>query len=163
MWRNSDFPPGFEGHPLLYLVTLFSMMLTVLLGLEWLWRVCWAFFERPFPVKHPSTVLRLIFMLVLIGMLCRIGPDALLLMRWPVLSVHGRMEIQRLDAIMDSTSFVWMSLAWLVGRLGDPFLQIQLEKKPIPVHLWPTMRQLRRPAYIGMGVFAIAFALTYMR
>jgi hypothetical protein len=163
VWRIADFPPGFTGHPLLYLLTLFSMMLTVLLALEWLWRIGWALVERPRPLKHPSTVLRMVFVFLLVGLLFRIGPDAWLLMRWAQTTPAGRLQLEHFDSMLDTTSFVWMSLAWLAARLGDPFVQFQLEKRPIPVHLWPTAQQLRRPLYIGLGVFLIACALTFMR
>lgn len=163
MYRTDNYPPGFDGHPLLYLITLFSMLLTVLLALEWLWRITWAFFERPFPLKHPASVHRIIFWSLMIGLLIRIGPDVWLLMRWPTLTVHGREQIQQIDGLLDATSFVWMSAAWLIARLGDPIMQYQLEKQPLPIHLWPTARQLKRPLYIGIGVFLISFALTFLR
>lgn len=163
MFRLLDYPPGFEGHPALYLATLFSMMLTVLLSLEWIWRIVWSFFEKPHELKHPATVLRIVFLLLLAGILVRICPDVWLIMRYPVLRDAERIAIQTFDARLDATSFVFMSSAWLIARLGQPFVMYQLEKQPLPVHLWPSLRSLRRPLYIGLGVFAIAFALTFLR
>jgi hypothetical protein len=158
-----DLPPAFDGHPVLYMATVFSLLLVMLLALEWLWRITWSFFERPAPVKAPVTVLRVIFLLLLVGAVVRSGPDLWLIMRWPQLDGAERIALMDFDNRMDAGAFIFLSLAWLVGRLGEPMLTYQLEKRPLPVHLWPTWEQMKRPLKIGMGVFAIAFALTYLR
>lgn len=159
----TSYPPGFEGHPWLYLATVFSMMFTVLLTFEWLWRTTWAFFERPWPLKHPATVLRLVLLLFMVGVLFRVCPDVWLLMRWPNLNGVERYGLQVLNARLDASSFLFMASSWMIARIGDPFVMFQLEKQPLPIHLWPTARAMRRPLYIGLGVFAIAFALTFLR
>lgn len=159
----SAYPPGFESAPVLYLATVFSLILVMMLALEWTWRLIWSIFERPAPVKHPVTVFRIILLALLVGSIVRIAPDTWLLMRWPNLEPHERASIQLWDARLDAGAFIFMSLAWLTARLGDPFITFQLEKQPVPVHLWPTWRDLRRPMKIGVAVFAIAFALTYLR
>jgi len=159
----TDMPPSFMQHPLLYMATVFSLLLVVLLALEWVWRLVWSFFERPAPLKSPTTVLRLIFLFLLAGALVRSGPDLWLLMRWPGIDEQERLALAYLDNQMDAGAFIFLSLAWLIARLGDPMLTYQLEKTPLPLHLWPTREQLKRPAKIGVGVLAIAFALTYLR
>jgi hypothetical protein len=161
--RPDKYPPGFEGHPWLYLMSVFGLMLIVLLTLEWLWRIGWSFTERPHPLKHPSTVARVVMLMLLVGILMRVGPDAWLLMRWPSISDAAHHDIEIVGSRLDVASVLFMSGSWLVARLADPFIQFQLEKQPLPIHLWPTARQLRRPLYIGLGVFAISFALTFLR
>lgn len=156
-------PPAFVGHEPLYMLTVFSLLLVVLLALEWQWRLAWSFFERPAPLKSPTTVLRVVFVLLLTGLLVAKGPDLWLYMRWPVLNDAGRLGLEQLDARMDASAFIFLSLAWLLARLGDPMLQHQLEKQPLPIHLWPTWEQMKRPLKIGCGVFVIAFTLTYLR
>lgn len=156
-------PSSFDGHPLLYMATIFSLLLVCLLAAEWLWRIAWSFFERPASLKSPITVMRIIFSLLLVGALVRTAPDLWLLMRWPALTPVERLELADFDNQLDAGAFIFMSLAWLIARLGDPMITHQLEKKPLPVHLWPTREQLKRPAKIGVGVLAIAFALTYLR
>lgn len=158
-----DMPPSFEGHPLLYMATVFSLLLVVLLALEWLWRIIWSFFERPATLKSPTTVLRVVFLFLLLGTLVRSGPDLWLLMRWPAIPWHERLALAHFDNQLDAGAFIFLSVAWLVGRVGEPMLTYQLEKMPLPVHLWPTWQQLKRPAKIGVGVLVIAFALTYLR
>lgn len=163
MQPDIDLPAAFAGHAWLYLVTVFSLLLTLLLALEWTWRLLWSFVERPFGLKHPQTVVRLIILLFLIQLITRLGPDVWLVMRWPQMSGAERIATILVDSRMDTTSFVWMVLAWLLARLGEPYLGYQLEKQPLPVHLWPTGRQMKRPLYICFGVFLISFALTYLR
>ncbi len=160
---EANVPPAFVEYPLLYMGTVFSLLLAALLALEWLWRLAWAVFERPAPLKSPTTVVRLILALLLVGGLLRSGPDLWLLMRWPVLTPAERLGWEIFDSQLDSTVFIFFSVAWLAFRLGEPMISYQLEKQPLPVHLWPTWRQLLRPLKIGVGVFAIAFALTYLR
>lgn len=158
-----NMPPSFYGHPLLYMGTLFSLFLVVLLALEWLWRLAWSVVERPAPFKSPTSVLRLIFALLLTGALVRTGPDLWLLMRWPSVTPEHRLALAEFDNRMDAGAFIFLSAAWLFARLGDSMLTYQLEKSPLPVHLWPTWRQMVRPLKIGAGVLVIAFALTFLR
>jgi hypothetical protein len=54
-------------------------------------------------------------------------------------------------------------MAWIASFLGAPMIMYQLERLPTPLHLFPTWEQAKRPAKIGLGVFAIAFALTFLR
>lgn len=163
MQQELELPAVYAGHQWLYLVTVFSLLLTLLLALEWLWRLVWQFFDRPFPLKHPATVVRLIILLFLVQLVTRMGPDVWLLMRWPKMGAAERVTTILVDSRMDTTSFVWMGLAWLLARLADPIIGYQLERQPLGVHLWPTAQQLKRPVYICIGVFLISFALTYLR
>jgi hypothetical protein len=156
-------PPSFAGEPWLYLATVFSLLLIVLLVLEWLWRLVWSFFETPVPFKSPSMVLRTMLVLLLTGALIRSGPDLYLLMAWDSITPPARQAIAVTDNQLDAIAFVFMSLAWLIARLGEPMVEYQLRKEPLPVHLWPTWKQLKRPLKIGVGVFAIAFALTFLK
>lgn len=156
-------PPGFEGYSALYLLAVFSLLLTLLLALEWLWRVAWSFFDAPRPLKHPQTVVRLVLLFLLLQLLVRLAPATWLLMRWPVLPTPERIALGVQVLRFDSLSFVLMAMAWLTARLGDPIINYHLEKQLVSVNLWPTKRQLRRPCYIMLGAFAVAFALTYLR
>lgn len=159
---NGQFPPGLES-PLLYMAAVGLLLLGVLLALEWLWRIVWSFFERPSPFRTPSTAVRVTLIILLVGGLVRAGPRLWLFMRWPQLTPAGREGIAELSAYMEITGVLLFSIAWLFAQLGEPMISHQLTKQPLPLHLWPTVDQLRRPAKIGLGVFAIAFALTYLR
>jgi hypothetical protein len=157
----TDVPPGFEGQPLVYMMTLFSLLMITLLTLEWFWRIAWGAYERPFGIKHPVTVLRVILLLVGISVLLRVGPDIFRFALWRTLSPQARFMAFEVDHWLDMFSFIPWSLAWLAGYLGMPMMHFQLEKRPPPIHLWPTKEQLKRPLKIGMAVLLIAAAITY--
>jgi hypothetical protein len=156
-------PPAFDGQPLVFLLTVFSLLLISLLCLEWGWRLVWSFFERPEPWKTPQSALRATFVLLLLSVLFRVLPNVILLMSWGVSTPAQRFGWYKLDNMLDAASFVPFSLAWLTGYLASPIIAFQLTKQPIPLHLWPTFQQLKRPLKIGAGVFAIAFALAYLQ
>jgi hypothetical protein len=158
-----DFPPAFAGQPVLYMLTVFSLLLVNLLALEWLWRTGWALWEDSHDFRHPLTIQRIVILLLVLGAVIRSGPDVIVLMRYHAETEAGRLDLYRLDNFLDSVAFIPFSLAWLVAYLAGPMLAHQLAKEPIPLHLWPTWAQIKRPVKIGVGVFAIAFALTYLR
>lgn len=156
-------PPSYVGRDLLYLSTLGSILLVVLLALEWIWRLLWSFFEQPSPLRSPATAYRIILLLLLSAALLRIVPDLVLLATWQEISPASREAIAVLDKRLESFTFVPFSLAWLVSYLTGPMLIYQLGRQPLPIHLWPTWQQAKRPLKIGVGVAAISFALTYLR
>lgn len=159
----TELPPSFVGHPLLYLTTTFSLLLGNLLALEWTWRLLWQMVEHQKPIKWPSTSARVALILLLVGGLIRSGPDMILLVAWADLSPSGRFQMALWDNWLDSVSFVPLSLAWLIFWLGGPMIIYQLERQPIPLHLWPTWDKLRRPVKIGVGVFVLCLAFTFLR
>lgn len=156
-----ELPPGFEGYPLLYMATVFSLLLANILTLEWIWRLSWAIHEKPYDLRHPATAMRAVLMLLLLGAIMRSGPDTWLLVRWSDISPLERLSLLIFDGYMDSVSFLPFSLAWLVAWLASPMVNYQLDRKPTPLHLWPTRDQIRRPLKIGVGVLVISFALTF--
>lgn len=157
-----DVPPGFEGQPILMMLTIFSLLMITLLSLEWMWRIAWGAHENPYPVQHPITVLRFILFCVAFQIVLRIGPDVIRFSMFKDLSPAWRHHLYTLDHILDVLSFFPLSLAWLVAFLTMDMLHYQLDKKPVPLHLWPTSRQLRRPLKIGAAVFAISAAIVYL-
>lgn len=160
---TDNLPAEYIGHPWLYLLTVFSLLLTLLLALEWTWRTVWSYFDVPRPIKHPYTVLRTVVLLLLVQLLVRLGPDVWLIMRWPRMTPAERLTTELIDSRLDTTSFIWMGAAWFIWRVAQPFVSYQLEKEPLPIHLWPTIGHIKRPLYIAVGVFLIAFALTFLR
>jgi hypothetical protein len=159
---GGEVPPGFEGRPLLYMTTLFSLLLGNILCLEWIWRSSWSIIEKRRPLRSPTTVVRVITMLVLFSILIRSGPDMLWLALWHDLSRSGRAALLVFDSRMDTISFVPLSLAWLAAYLSGPMLDYQLSRYPLPLHLWPTKEQLKRPLKIGVAVLIISAAITFL-
>jgi hypothetical protein len=156
-----DVPPGFENQPILFMLTMFSLLMVTLLSLEWLWRITWGWFENPYPTRHPITVLRIILFCIAISILMRVGPLVARFALWKSLDFEGRMILYQWSHGLDVVSFFPWSFAWLVGYLTMPMLHYQLDKKPLPMHLWPTASQLKRPLKIGVAAFLIAMAITF--
>lgn len=159
----AESPPGFDGFPFLYVSTLFSLMMIGLLSLEWTWRLGWQFLERPSPLRHPVSAVRLILIFLLLGTLIRVLPNLVYMTLWADLSPHERRWWMQTDALLDTISFFPFSISWLIGYLGGPMIIHQLLRHPIPLHLWPTGRQMFRPLKIGMGVLVISLAVVFLQ
>jgi hypothetical protein len=162
-FHYGPYPPAFSGSPLLYLFGLFGLMWVALLALEWAWRISWALWERPMPLKHPVTAARCVILFLLITSLKRGAPDAILYMRWPEMSPHARAAWAQINVSFDGWAFIPFSIAWLLDRLSIPVIIHQLRREPLPTDLWPTWSTLRQPALIGLGVAIIAFAITFLQ
>lgn len=159
----ADVPPGFDGFPLLYLLSMFSIMMIVLLSLEWMWRLVWGIVERPTPIKHPSSAVRYTLIFILLGTILRTGPNLVWMSFWKDASPALRQWMLQVDSFLDSVSFIPFSIAWIIGYLGGPMIVYQLSRHPLPVHLWPTKEQITRPLKIGLSVFIIALAVVFAR
>jgi hypothetical protein len=158
-----DVPPGFEGHPFIYFITVFSLLTINLMALEWIWRLLWQMVEKRFPFQHPSTAARTILLSLLVSIVMRAGPDLLSLMLWGDMSPTQRNNLFQIDSYMDTVSFIPFGIAWITAFLGGPLIMYQMERHPLPLHLWPTWRQMRRPLKIGVAVLAISIATTMFR
>lgn len=156
-------PPGYEGQPWLYLFSMFAQMGMALLVMEWAWRLAWSLYERPAPLKSPVTSSRLIVLALLFSVSMRGLPDVIYNMRWADLSPAGRHAMLSIDETMDGLALVPFLAAYVLDRMASGMMTFQLQRDPIPLHLWPTWAQLRRPVKMGMGVFVLAFALTFLR
>lgn len=160
---HGPFPPSFEGNAVAYLWALFGLIIANLLALEWLWRTVWAFIEAPAPLKAPVTCTRIIILGMVLTVLVGGLPDLVLIMSWGDVTPATRMAIAWVDKVLDGLVFVPFSFAWLFARLGGPMIDWQLERQPLPLDLWPTWQQMKRPLKIGGAAFAIAFALAFLR
>jgi hypothetical protein len=160
---HGEVPPSLVGVQLLYLAVLWSLLMITLLALEWLWRTAWGLIEDRQAIKHPVTAVRVGTIFLLVSVLMRIGPDVVLFASWPDLSPAWRYWISVFDKQLETVSFFPFSLAWLCSHLGGPMVLYQLRRDPIPLNLWPTWQQFKRPLKIGGGVTALAFVLVYAR
>lgn len=160
---HNDVPPGFEGEPLLYMLTVFSLLSINLLALEWIWRLCWNMVENRLPLRHPGTAVRCILVGLLVGAVIRSGPDVICLTTWHDLTPSQRAGVLHFDAWMDAVAFIPFTVSWLITYVGGPMIVYQLKREPIPLHLWPTRDQAVRPLKIGVGVLIVAVAITFFR
>lgn len=163
-WGTSaELPPAFEGQPWLYLFTMFAQMAVALLVLEWLWRLAWSMYEQPARFRTPLNISRVILILLLFSMTCRGAGDLVFNMRYADLSPAARHWLADVDSELDGFALVPFIMAWLLDRLAGGMITFQLARLPLPMHLWPSWRQMKRPVQIGVGVFVMAFALTFLR
>lgn len=157
-------PPSVAGAPWAYTAAVFALMSITVLCLEWLWRLTWSLTveDRRGPT-HPLTLGRVIIWLLLANVLLGCVGDLLLLMLWPEVSPVTRLTLSSLDRMLDSLCLPFFFMAWLIGLLGGPMIDWQLARLPIPVNVWPTLAQIRRPLFIGGLVLGISMTVTLLR
>lgn len=165
MWYDAahSLPPSFGEDKMIYFFSIFGLLTILLLMSEWLWRVTWAFFDKPHPLRHPVTVSRMIMALMLLGVLMGVGGDVFLVVAWPELSGESRLWLTRLDKVLDGASAAPFFLAWTWGIIGGAMVEWQLVRHPIPINLWPSWRDMQRPAAIGALVFFISASISFLR
>lgn len=151
------------GRPVQDAIALFALILISCLALEWTWRTAWSLADSPSPIKEPSTSLRWTILLILISVLFRLIPDTIEAMAWEDAGPELRAALALWNERFNSLSSFPFALAWLLAYLGGPMILHQLRRTPIPLHLWPTGRQMARPAKIAGACLALALALTYLR
>lgn len=152
-----DAPPAYEA------LNLFSLIFFSAMALEWLWRYAWSLREHPAPLKDPTTALRGTIILILLAMLCRVLPDTVQAMVWAESDAAARIRLLIWNERFNALSSIPFALAWLMAYLGGPMILYQLHREPIPLHLWPTWKQVARPAKIASACLALALALTFLR
>lgn len=157
------FPPSFAGDRFAYAFSIFGLLGSALLALEWMVRIIRSARADPHPVRDPLTIVRLIMFALLFSTLLRVSGDVLLIMFWPEVTPATRAMIARTDRIMDGVSVFPMTFAWLVGLFGAAVLEFQLVKQPIPADLWPSFRRIKRPLAMGGMILAIALTLAFLR
>lgn len=161
--RDQSLPPSFQGDTFSYAMSVTGLMIVFLLSAEWLWRVLWSMRESPRELRHPITISRTVLALLLASVLMRVTCDVVLTLAWPELSAEQRLSWAWTDRLMDGLSAGPTALAWLVAVLGGPMVDWQLMRRPVPINLWPSWRQVRRPALIAAWVVGIAFTVAYLR
>lgn len=159
----ADTMPSLAGRPLLEALNLFTLIFLSCLALEWAWRTGWSLIEHSSKIKDPSTSLRWTILLVLAAILLRLAPDTALAMSWAEMSPGQRYGFTLWDKRLDSASIVPFAIAWALAYLGGPMVVHQLRREPFPLHLWPTWRQVARPAKIALACMALAVVLTFLR
>lgn len=162
-FTGGDFPPSFQGDRWAYAFSVFGLLGSCLLALEWGWRIVIRLIDERRPFREPVTVARLAMLGVLIATLCRISPDVFLVMSWPEISPHTRATVALVDRLMDGVSVIPMTFSWAIALFGGAMIEYQLVKKPVPANLWPTWRRMRRPLSMGALILIIALTLAFLR
>ncbi|MBB5696998.1 hypothetical protein [Sphingomonas yantingensis] len=149
-------PASFNNDPSLFLFNLFLMTGAFFIGVMMVGRQgsrIWQqrLFDHPL---DPVSVYRAITLFAGIGLTLRCGAEALHLWSWdqktPDIVARALMAKRWLDPIAVMCGMVWMSLV----VLGEPGLEHQLRKAPMPVDMWSRWPVMLR----ALVVLALSFA-----
>lgn len=158
-------PPSFNGEPSLFAFNLFLMTAMFFLGLMMTGKQAnriWAQRMWDHPL-HPVTLYRTILMMAGVGVTLRCGAEALYLWAWnpgdPVQVARAAMAKRWLDPLSIGCIMIWMTIA----ILGEPGLEHQLRKAPLPVDMWSRWPALARALLVVIVSFVAAFAAVALR
>lgn len=161
----SILPPSFDGDGSLYMFNLFLMTAAFFLGLMMVGKQAtriWSqrLYDHPL---HPVTLYRAITLLAGFALMLRCGSEALYLWGWepgdPATVARTLMAKRWLDPIAVSSGLSWMAIA----VLGEPGIEHQLRKAPLPVDMWSRWPVLARAGGIVILSFAMAAAAVLLR
>lgn len=160
----SPAPPSFNNDPSLFLWNLFLMTAGVFLGAMMVGRQSSRIWQqrRYDHALDPVTLYRLITLLAGVALTIRCGAEALSLWGWnpddPVTSARVMMAKRWLDPISLACGFTWMAIV----LLGEPGIEFQLRKSPLPVDMWSRWPVLARAGIVislsfGASLVAVIF------
>ncbi|MBT2242694.1 hypothetical protein JQK15_04010 [Sphingobium sp. BHU LFT2] len=158
-------PPSFENGASLYMFNLFLMTATTFLGAMmvgkqgsriWTQRL----WDHPL---HPVTLYRAITFFAGIGITLRCGAEAMFLWGWNpqdvVTTARVSMAKRWIDPIAIGFGLMWMSIV----VLGEPGIEHQLRKAPLPVDMWSRWPVLVRALAVIILSFVAALAAVCLR
>lgn len=158
-------PPSFNEDPSLFLFNLFIMTAATFLGAMMVGKQMnriWGqrFHDHPL---DPVTLFRAITVLAAIGLTIRCGASAMELWGWnpsdPSTTARVLMAKRWLDPIGVGCGFLWMAMV----ILGEPGIEHQLRKAPLPVDMWSRWPVLARSGAIIVLSFIAALAAVCLR
>lgn len=158
-------PPSFNNDPSLFMWNLFLMTAGFFLGLMLVGRqggIIWRQRRYDHPLD-PVSLYRLITLLAGFALTIRCGAEALSLWGWnpqdPVISARTMMAKRWLDPIALTCGFIWMAIV----LLGEPGIEHQLRKAPLPVDMWSRWPVLVRALLVIALSFAAAIVAVIFR
>lgn len=162
---RTPIPPSFNGDGPLFLFNLFLMTATTFIGIMmtgkqarriWVQR----FHDHPL---DPVSIYRFILLFAACGITLRCAAAAMELWGWnpkdPVTVARVMMAKRWLDPIAVFCGLFWMLLA----NLGEPGVEHQLRKAPLPVDMWSRWPTLVRAAAVVALSFGAALAAVCLR
>jgi hypothetical protein len=162
---ETSVPPSFNDGASLYLFNLFLMTATTFLGAMMVGKQAsriWSqrYYDHPL---DPVTIYRAITLFAGIGITLRCGAEAMFLWGWSphdiVTTARVSMAKRWLDPIAVGCGLMWMSLV----VLGEPGLEHQLRKAPLPVDMWSRWPALARALLVIIFSFIAALAAVCLR
>lgn len=158
-------PPSFDNGTSLYLFNLFIMTATTFLGAMMVGKQAsriWSqrFWDHPL---DPVTLYRAITLFAGIGIALRCGAEAMFLWGWnpadAVTSARVSMAKRWIDPIAVGCGLMWMTIV----VLGEPGIEHQLRKAPLPVDMWSRWPVLLRSLIVIILSFVAALAAVCLR
>jgi hypothetical protein len=143
-------PPSFDGHGWLVVINLagftsgfiISLMLALKMARDiWLNRACDKFY-------HPVTVWRAFGGTVSLAMSVRFGPAAMVLWGWDPTRPSSTAWLLTLQRLTDPVAFTLGLLALAMFEISGKGMANHLKRRPLPMRLWASREQLKRPACI---------------
>lgn len=153
-------PASFNNNAGLFGLNLFLMTAGAMLGLMMAGkqaRRIWIQRSIDHPL-HPVSLYRTILMLAGTGIALRCGAEAMHLWSWsthdPARIATAVMAKRWIDPLAMACGFAWMTIA----ILGEPGIEWQLRRAPLPSDLWSRWPALRKPALVVVYSLAMAAA-----
>ncbi|WP_242115530.1 hypothetical protein [Sphingomonas lacusdianchii] len=158
-------PPSFNDGASLFLFNLFLMTAAMFLGAMLVGRQLsriWGQRRFDHPL-HPVSLYRMITVLAGVGLTLRCGAEAMYLWGWapndPTTFARVAMAKRWIDPIAVAAGMTWMGIV----MLGEPGVEHQLRKAPLPVDMWSRWPTLARAAGIIVLSFFAAGAAVILR
>lgn len=158
-------PPSFNNDPQLLLWNLFLMTAGLFLGVMMVGRQAsriWSQRRYDHPLD-PVSLYRLITLLAGTALMIRCGAEAVSLWGWnpddPALTARALMAKRMVDPVALAFGFTWMALV----VLGEPGIEHQLRKAPLPVDMWSRWPVLGRALIVIALSFAAALVAVIFR
>jgi len=161
----SVFQPSFDGDPSLFLWNLFLMTAGFFLGAMLVGRQAsriWRQRRYDHPLD-PVSLYRLITLFAGCALTLRCGAEALSLWGWspddPALTARVMMAKRWLDPISLAFGMTWMAIV----LLGEPGIEHQLRKAPLPVDMWSRWPVLARALIVIVLCFGASLVGVLLR
>lgn len=158
-------PPSFNGDMTLFGTNLFLMTAMFFLGLMMAGRQAqriWLQRRYDHPLD-PVTLYRLITFFAATALTLRCGAEAMMLWGWapkdPVMTARVIMAKRWIDPIAVGLGALWMAIA----ILGEPGMEHQLRKAPLPVDMWSRWPMLIQALGVIVLSFIMALAAVLLR
>jgi len=158
-------PASFNNDQSLYMLNLFLMTAGFFLGVMMVGKQVnriWSqrLFDHPL---DPVTLYRLILTCAAAALTLRCGAEALYLWNWnshePATVARAVMAKRWIDPIAFGFALIWMT----VSTLGEPGIEHQLRKAPLPVDMWSRWPALARALGVIIFSFIAAAAAVLLR
>lgn len=145
-------PPSFNGHGWLVVVNLAGFtagfVIATMLAIK-MARDIWRHRETD-RLHHPVTVWRAFGGAVSLAMAVRFGPAAMVLWGWDPEQAASTAWLLTLQRLTDPVAFTLGLLALGLFEISGKGMAQHLRREPLPLRIWASRDQLRRPTCIAI-------------